>query len=145
MYNFGPYSSTLWIKRIEHRKWNRGRNGLHQLASFGKIGRKSRNHLQANAIKSNPEQLLKPLSHQRRLSSDTPCLGRLPRVEHLRGHSLLHRGDCARPLLQLLDPLLVRLEAEGPRRPVTCLDECYFYREGSGFRTNYTDMLGATV
>ena len=22
---------TLWIKRIEHRKWNRGRNGLHQL------------------------------------------------------------------------------------------------------------------
>ena len=22
---------TLWIKRIEQRKWNRGRNGLHQL------------------------------------------------------------------------------------------------------------------
>ena len=22
---------TLWIKRIEHRKWNRGHNGLHQL------------------------------------------------------------------------------------------------------------------
>ena len=23
--------STLWIKMIEHRKWNEGRNGLHQL------------------------------------------------------------------------------------------------------------------
>ena len=23
--------TTLWIKRIEHGKWNRGRNGLHQL------------------------------------------------------------------------------------------------------------------
>ena len=25
------FNSTLWIKRIEHRKWNRRRNGLHQL------------------------------------------------------------------------------------------------------------------
>ena len=25
------FPTTLWIKRIEHRKWNRGRNGLHQL------------------------------------------------------------------------------------------------------------------
>ena len=25
------FSSTVWIKRIERRKWNRGRNGLHQL------------------------------------------------------------------------------------------------------------------
>ena len=25
------HCTTLWIKRIEHRKWNRGRYGLHQL------------------------------------------------------------------------------------------------------------------
>ena len=29
--NFIPYSYTGFAFRIEHRKWNRGRNGLHQL------------------------------------------------------------------------------------------------------------------
>ena len=57
------------------------------------------------------------LTHQLIPSSDPPCLGGLPGAEHLRGNPLAHHREHAL--------LLLRLEAEGPRRPATCLGQGY--------------------